>query len=251
MSKIALCFLTYENLSQPKLWYHYIKKNNQKLNIYIHNKNEFIDNKYGLHRYCIHSSKKVATQYAHKSIVQATLALFKQAFLNKKNDYFILLSDKCIPLYNFDFIYDKIHNINSNIICEFENKDVDRYDNLTDKSFFSNQNFLKNSQWILLKRETVKFFIKKTFLHLYSDNFYAVDEHYFGNICNKYNIKFSNQPITYVNWCDKSDDPNDKDLPKTYSILNNNMVDEMKKSPCFFLRKISKKCVLPSYFANL
>ena len=36
--KIALCFLTYDNLSQPKLWYNFI---NSKYNIYIHNKDKF------------------------------------------------------------------------------------------------------------------------------------------------------------------------------------------------------------------
>ena len=37
-NKIALCFLTYGNLSQPKLWEKFI---NSKYNIYIHNKDDF------------------------------------------------------------------------------------------------------------------------------------------------------------------------------------------------------------------
>ena len=45
--KIALCFLTYGNLSQPKLWKNFI---NPKYNIYIHNKDKFTGE---FEKYCI------------------------------------------------------------------------------------------------------------------------------------------------------------------------------------------------------
>ena len=50
--KIALCFLTYDNLSQPKLWskIFYNINNKDKLNVYIHNKIPFVDKKYNLHK---------------------------------------------------------------------------------------------------------------------------------------------------------------------------------------------------------
>ena len=34
--KIALCFLTYGNLSQPKLWSKIFNNNRYKLNVYLH-----------------------------------------------------------------------------------------------------------------------------------------------------------------------------------------------------------------------
>ena len=42
------------------------------------------------------------------SLVKATLNLFKEAFQKEDNKYFILLSDKCIPLYNANDIYNKV-----------------------------------------------------------------------------------------------------------------------------------------------
>jgi len=51
MSKIALCFLTYGNLSQPKLWNNVFNNNESLLNVYIHNKYEFKDNKFEIHKY--------------------------------------------------------------------------------------------------------------------------------------------------------------------------------------------------------
>jgi len=248
--KIALCFLTYGNLSQPKLWSKIIKKNSDKLNVYIHNKNPFMDNTYNLHKYCI--KNKIKTEHGTKSLVEATLMLFKTAFLkDKANEYFILLSDKCIPLYDFDYIYKRISELNSNIIPCFSGS-MERYDNVNDKNFLTKDNFCKQSQWCLLKRETVRFFIENNYLHIFNDKFYALDEHYFINICNKFNIKYENFRITYVNWHDKNEDPNEIDHPKTYITLTNEMVDKIKnENQGFFIRKISKKCILPNYFDNI
>jgi hypothetical protein len=87
--KIALCFLTYDNLSQPKLWENFI---NSKYNIYIHNKYKFT----GIfEQYCINN--KVETKWGHISLVKATLNLFKEAFQTAENKFFILLSNTCIP----------------------------------------------------------------------------------------------------------------------------------------------------------
>ena len=36
--KIALCFLTYGNLSHPELWTKFL---DSRYNVYIHNKNDF------------------------------------------------------------------------------------------------------------------------------------------------------------------------------------------------------------------
>ena len=250
--KIALCFLTYGNLSQPKLWSRIFNNNSNrdKLNVYIHNKTPFVDKTYNLHKYCI--TNKINTEHGTKSLVEATLLLFKTALLHDNtNEYFILLSDKCIPLYNFNFIYNKIAQLNSNIISCF-NGNIERYDNVNDKTFLAKDQFFKQSQWCLLKKETAKFFIENNYLHLFNDKFYALDEHYFVNICNKFDIKYENFCITYVNWCDKNEDPNERDDPKTYVTLTNQMAHKIiQEKPCFFMRKISKNCILPPYFHNI
>ena len=244
MKKIALCFLTYQNLSQPKLWYKIINNNLHKINVYIHNKSDFKDDEYGLHNYCI--KKHTETKYAHISIVQATLNLFEEAFKNNENEYFVLLSDKTIPLYNFDYIYKKINKLNTNIISNEKYKSIERFEDLTDKNFFNINNFFKQSQWIVLNRNSTKFFINNNFTYLYSDNFYAPDEHYFINLCIKFNINFLEKQITYTNWEDK------KGSPKTYFSLTNEFIHDIKKNnDILFIRKISNDCILPSYFDKI
>jgi hypothetical protein len=246
--KIAFCFLTYGNLSQPKLWNNIINKNKNKLNVYIHSKNKFIDDEYKLHEYCI--EKNISTIYAHKSLIEASLLLFEEAFKNKDNDFFILLSDKCIPLYNFDYIYDKIYSKNTNIMVNWKTIYIERFDTLTDLHFFDRNNFSQSSQWLLLDRNTLDYFLKNNFLYLFSDDFHAADEFYFSNLCNKYNINYDNNFITFVNWSDKSDNEEDRPYPKTYECLTNEMIEQMKETACLFVRKISNKCILPSYYDN-
>ena len=39
--------------------------------------------------------------------------------------------------------------------------------------------------------------------------------------------------------------------PVTYNFLNNDTVEEIKKTECLFMRKVSADCILPSYFDNI
>ena len=235
--KIALCFLTYDNLSQPVLWKHFIKSD---YNIYIHNKNNFS----GIFKkFCI--KNKVSTRWGNISIVNATILLFKEAFETKENEYFVLLSDKCIPLYNPKELYDKINNVDNNIILNYA-INRNRHTGLTDKTFFLESEFMKQHQWMILKRDTVKFFIEHDYTRIFGDKFFAPDEHYFINIMNKYKISYINKQATYVNWDEPSDSKKHRELPKTYDSLTNKMIKEILETGCFFMRKISKECKIPT-----
>ena len=144
--KIALCFLTYNNLSQPHLWKNFINSN---YNIYIHNKDKFTG---VFKQYCINN--KVKTKWGHISLVKATLNLFKEAFQIKENKYFVLLSDKCIPLHNPDVLHKKITKISNNMLKSFKTIPGTkwhswRYGTIAKKDFFDEDNFYGQSQWML------------------------------------------------------------------------------------------------------
>ena len=243
--KIALCFLTYDNLSQPKLWENYI---NSKYNIYIHNKDKFTG---VFEQYCINN--KVETKWGHISLIKATLNLFKEAFQTEENKFFVLLSDKCIPLYNPDVLHKKITEINNNMLHSFKttagtkwhNK---RYGTIDKKDFFDKDNFYGQHQWIILKRDTVKFFIENDYTHLFGTYCDVPDETYFINIMNKFNIRSIQKTVTYVNWNEHSDLEKYRKLPKTYSKLSNENIENILKSDALFMRKVGPECDLPSYF---
>jgi len=254
MKKIALCFLTYGNLSHPKIWKRF---ENEKFNIYIHNKNEFTGH---FDKYCL--KNRIETKWASISLVKATLNLFREAYQDEENEYFILLSDTCIPLYKEDEIYNKILEIDNNIISSYSARDNgysyfpnwnhkqcnQRFNSLNDKNFFNKNNFKKQHQWLLLKRETTKFFIDNDFTHIYGNRFIMTDEHYFINIMVKFNISFTNKCLTFVNRQQGSDFKKYRKFPKTYSKLTNEMVKNVLKYDTLFMRKVASECNLPSYF---
>ena len=227
--KIALCFLTYDNLSQPKIWSTFI---NSKYNIYIHNKNDFE----GIFKkYCI--KNKIETEWGKISLVKATLNLFKEAFIEKENKYFVLLSDKCIPLYTEDEIYNKILKFNNNLILSY-NANRYRYNTLLDKSFFDENKFMKQNQWMILRRDTIEFFINNDYTYIFGENSEVPDEHYFINIIHKFNISFINKQVTFFNRKDTSCLSKYKKFPKTYCSITNENIEEILKSNTLFMRKI-------------
>lgn len=241
--KIALCFLTYGNLSQPKLWTKMINNTNN-VNVYIHPKSNFVCNDTNLHQYII--KNKVPTVYARISIVRATLALFKEAYQNQQNKFFVLLSDTCIPLFPLDIIYKKIVELNSNIITKYRvDTHKHRRNAFTQKDYIKDEDFYSQSQWMCLTRDTVKFFLDNDFTYIFGERFEVPDEHYFVNLCIKFNISFINKDITFVNWNEKSKSQKYRDLPKTYDIVTQEMLDICRNSGFMFMRKISKDCVLP------
>ena len=241
MKKIALCFLTINNLSKPKLWSNFLDKTD-KYNIYFHNKEKFVDNENELHKYCI--EENVPTKWGDISLVHATLKLFETAFRDNENKYFILLSDNCIPLYDLNSIYEKIVELDSNLIsCGPWNQN--RAEKLNDKSFFLKEEFMKQSQFFLLKRTTVEWFLNNNYTHIFGKKFVCTDEHYFINLLRKFNISYLNKRIMHVSWSIGSGLH-----PKDYLILTQKEIDEIKRDNkyCFFIRKINKDCILPEYY---
>tara|TARA_B100001248_G_scaffold198818_1_gene153181 strand:- start:778 stop:1539 length:762 start_codon:yes stop_codon:yes gene_type:complete len=244
-SKIALCFLTYNNLSQPLIWKCF---QNSKYNFYIHNKQEFS----GIFKkYCI--KNKVSTQWGKISLIKATINLFKEAFKVEENKYFVLLSDKCIPLYEPDILYKKIFEINNNMLysrrVEPKTKWFNyRYESIEKKKFFNRDDFYGQHQWMILNRETVKYFIENDYTDIFGIRCDVPDETYFINIMKKFNIPSISKLVTYVNWSEDSDLSKYRKRPKTYSKLTNKIIQNILESNTFFMRKVGPECTLPSYF---
>ena len=256
--QIALCFLTYENLTQCKIWNKLVKDTTNKFNIYIHNKNDFTENETDFNKYII--KNKINTKWGNISLVNATLLLFKEAYENVNNKFFILLSDKCLPLFNLNVIYDKINKLNTNLIHVVENNNENKldcfYNSLIDKSYFNKEDFKKQSQWMVLDRETVKFLINNDITNaVFGDNFWIPDEYYFINILIKNKINYINKSVTHVEWVreEKSCDwwipyiYKDNDLEKIKEIIKkNNETDE-----CLFIRKVSYIEKLIDYYNEI
>lgn len=274
MKKIAFCFLTYDNLNHPNLWNKYLKNNEKFCNIYIHNKNEFIDNKNNFQNKCLKNT--ISTKWGHISLVKATLLLFNEALKDEENEYFILLSNSCIPLIKFSELYNYLSKTDSNILKSRTYKHLNRWNSIYNKKVITRSNFKKQHQWCCLKRETVLFFLNNTyFLNYFGINSEIPDEHYFITIIEMFKIPYKDQLMTYVDFDNYSKTDknflkiNNSDMfckwknnlkngsvnphPKYFKNLTNDLIlDIKKKNPnILFMRKIDKKCNLCSYFNKI
>jgi len=135
--KIAFCFLIYDKINNEEIWYNYFKNiDKNKYNIYIHykeNKPLTYFEKYKL-------NKIIKTEWCSESLVKAQNILLKKAMQDVDNQHFIFISNSCIPLKSFNYIY---NSLNKN------------------KSYFNKANSLykmnkfklyKASQWCILNR---------------------------------------------------------------------------------------------------
>ena len=93
----AFLFLTYDDPNKPQIWNKFFEKR-PECNIYIHPK---FKNRMSstFKKYVI--SSHIETAWADISIVRTTLLLLEESFKNLDNEWFILCSNSCIPLYSF------------------------------------------------------------------------------------------------------------------------------------------------------
>ena len=98
-------FLIYDSINHEKIWYDFFSNiNKDKYNIYIHYKEnnplEYFE------EYKINEEDIVETEWCGNSLVEAQIKLYEYAMRDKQNYKMIMVSNSCIPLKNFNYIYD-------------------------------------------------------------------------------------------------------------------------------------------------
>ena len=141
------------------------------------------------------------------SMIDAERRLLANALLDISNQRFVLLSDSCIPLFNFKIVYNYLMDSNLSFLGSFDDPRKagrGRYSpqmwpliNITD--------WRKGSQWFEVHRDLA--------MHIVSDTKYYpifqkhclmpcyMDEHYIPTLANMLYSEFnSNRSITWVDW---------------------------------------------------
>jgi hypothetical protein len=269
--KIAFLFLTIDQPYFTQAWEKYFENNQKKYNIYIHPKNkDSITHK--LFKNNIVPNIKT-TNWGF--LIEAQISLLETALLqDKDNQKFILVSDSCLPIKNFDDLYNFLNT----------NKKKSYFNSLSQfKSFkqFINKNYkYKHSQWFCLDRHHVKkLLLKKNIIINQLKNIKGGDEYFLNYILPDKNI--IDFPITHVDWSnldlvqsyqikvnnlwkqyDKNKDDDTLQLinkykkikenfakhPKTYDDFSDQLISDIKNSKSFFYRKFNKDIDLKKYF---
>ena len=242
--KLAFLFLTKGNHNSELAWELFFKNINIGLyKIYSHPKT--IPSQLFLKNNII--SNTTNTRWGDSTLVKATLLLLESAYQDIDNQHFILVSDSCIPIVNFNTLYNYLSTTDKSLLYWRHNKNrLDRYLKLSQhiRKHVNFKNFYSQHQWMILCRKHVKLTLHNNilndFLHVH-----ACDEHYFVTLFNLLGIlktEFINKKTTYCDWSDTR-----SMHPKTFNHIDKQLIDMAHSQQTFFIRKIGKQCNLCKY----
>ncbi|KAK8490399.1 hypothetical protein V6N11_083544 [Hibiscus sabdariffa] len=208
-SKIAFLFLTPRSLPFEKLWDMFFCGHEGKFSVYVHASKEkpVHASRYFLNRE-IHSDE---VRWGKISMVDAERRLLAHALKDPNNQHFVLLSESCIPLHDFDHVYNYLIHANMSFVdwySEHMLPEVEKKD------------FRKGAQWFSIKRQHA--------LVVMADNLYysrfrdyckpgfdgkncIADEHYLPTFFHMIDPGgIANWSVTHVDWSER------KWHPKSY-----------------------------------
>lgn len=149
---------------------------------------------------------KVA-EWGMMSMCDAERRLLANALLDIANEWFILLSESCIPLHNFSIIYHYISRSRYSFMSSFDEPGPigrGRY-NESMAPTVNLANWRKGSQWFEVNRELAVKIVEDTVYYPIFKEFCKppcyVDEHYFQTMLSiKAPHLLANRSFTFVDW---------------------------------------------------
>ncbi|KAJ8486370.1 hypothetical protein OPV22_018855 [Ensete ventricosum] len=208
--KIAFMFLTPGSLPFEKLWEKFFLGHEGRFSIYVHASREkpvhvsplFVDRD-------IQSGK---VMWGKISMVDAERRLLANALQDPDNQHFVLLSDSCVPLHNFDYVYNYLMGTNVSFIDCFWDPGPHGNARYTEHMLpeIEEKDFRKGSQWFSMKRRHALIVLADNLYYtkfkLYCKpgfdgrNCYA-DEHYLPTLLSMVDpTGISNWSVTHVDW---------------------------------------------------
>ncbi|XP_064982555.1 glycosyltransferase BC10-like isoform X2 [Musa acuminata AAA Group] len=163
--KIAFLFLARSNLPLDFLWHAFFQNAEEdKYSIYVHSEPGFVFDRtttrspffFGRQ---IQDSIKVV--WGEATMIEAERLLFAAALKDPANRRFALISDSCVPLYNFSHIYNYVMSSSKSFVDSFLDKRERRYN---PKMFptIPKDRWRKGSQWTILVRKHAQIVVADT-----------------------------------------------------------------------------------------
>ncbi|XP_031264969.1 glycosyltransferase BC10-like [Pistacia vera] len=205
--KIAFMFLTKGPLPLGPLWEKFLKGHEGLYSIYVHSLPTY-EAKYPSSS--IFYGRQIPSQiseWGRMSMCDAERRLLANALLDISNEWFILVSESCIPLYNFSVIYHYIMRSKYSFMGAFDDPGPygrGRY-NENMAPVVNISQWRKGSQWFEVNRKLAVNIVEDTTFYPKFEQFCRpacyVDEHYFPTMLAILvpNL-LANRSLTWVDW---------------------------------------------------
>ncbi|XP_015885365.2 glycosyltransferase BC10 isoform X1 [Ziziphus jujuba] len=154
--KIAFLFLARRNLPLDFLWGNFFEDADvEKFSIYIHSTPGFVFDETNTKSHFFRGRQlrnSIRVAWGESSMIQAERLLLEAALEDPASQRFVLLSDSCVPLYNFSYIYNYVMASPRSFVDSFLDAKEGRYNPKMSPRIPKNK-WRKGSQWITLVRE--------------------------------------------------------------------------------------------------
>ncbi|XP_050214742.1 glycosyltransferase BC10-like [Mercurialis annua] len=153
--KIAFLFLARQYLPLDFLWGAFFENADvANFSVYIHSSPGFKFDESTTRSHFFYGRQlknSIQVVWGESSMIQAERLLLSAALDNPANQRFVLLSDSCVPLYNFSYIYSYMMASSKSFVDSFRDTKEDRY-NQKMSPIIQRHKWRKGSQWITLIR---------------------------------------------------------------------------------------------------
>ncbi|KAM3699564.1 hypothetical protein ACJW31_05G034600 [Castanea mollissima] len=257
--KIAFMYLTKGPLPMAPLWERFFKGHKGLYSIYVHAMPSYDANYPPSSVFYRRQIPSQVTEWGRMTMCDAERRLLANALLDSSNEWFILLSEACIPLHNFSIVYSYISRSKHSFMGSFDelgpygrgryNEKMAPLVNLT--------NWRKGPQWFEVNRElAVKIIADITYYPKFKDFCRPacyVDEHYFQTMLSiETPHLLANRSLTYVDWSRGGAHPatfGKVDIKEEFfkKIFNSNcLYNNQPSSLCYlFARKFAPSALEP------
>ncbi|XP_038718237.1 glycosyltransferase BC10-like [Tripterygium wilfordii] len=205
--KVAFMFLCRGRLPLAPLWEMFFKGHEGLYSIYLHTSPEFSEEPPESSVFHKRRIPSKAVQWGKASMIDAERRLLANALLDFSNERFVLLSETCIPLFNFTTIYNYLIQSNLSFVGSFDDpRHIGR--GRYNKRMFptvSLSDWRKGNQWFEIHRKIAIEVVSDVKLYpVFNHHCKApcyMDEHYLPTLVTKiYPAMNSNRSITWVDW---------------------------------------------------
>ncbi|XP_008790242.2 glycosyltransferase BC10-like [Phoenix dactylifera] len=205
--KIAFMFLTRGPLPLSPLWEKYFKGHKGLYSIYIHALPSYQGNFTSDSVFYRRQIPSKVSEWGQMSMCDAERRLLANALLDLSNEWFVLLSESCIPLSNFSIAYQYLMRSRHSFIGAMDDPGPfgrGRYD-LNMAPEVNITQWRKGSQWFAVSRKPAVSMVKDTTYYPKFEKFCKpncyVDEHYFPTMLTIESPHLlANRTITWVDW---------------------------------------------------